>query len=123
MELLKKLALTALIILFLISIMKDLTEGVVFTDNQATVADQIEEKKQEESPSKKEKANPQKLKAVERKVEPGDTVLSIVEEINQLNEGISIQKIQDDFKILNPGSDPNNIQVDTSYLFPIYDQE
>ncbi|QDP40623.1 LysM peptidoglycan-binding domain-containing protein [Radiobacillus deserti] len=121
MELLKKLVPIVLIILFLMSIYKDLTGGVLLTDNQATVANQIKDEKNETPPSKDNSSKT--IKAVEKKVKPGDTVLSIVEELNNIGEGISIQQIQEDFKILNPGVDPNNIQIEATYLFPIYKED
>ncbi|WP_416827243.1 hypothetical protein [Ectobacillus polymachus] len=55
----------------------------------------------------------------EIEIKSGDTVLSIVEEIN--NKQIpSIEKIVDDFKELNPNQSPGKLKVGKSYKFPIY---
>ncbi|ERN54796.1 hypothetical protein M3689_04610 [Alkalihalophilus marmarensis] len=59
---------------------------------------------------------------VEVVVEPGYTVLSIVE---HLHEGIvpfpaSIQEVIFDFKHLNQGIEPENIQIGETYKFPYY---
>ncbi|MBU8905705.1 hypothetical protein [Desertibacillus haloalkaliphilus] len=53
-------------------------------------------------------------------VEPGYTVLSIVEHLHEGPIAPSIQEIIYDFKELNPGINPDEIQVGETYLFPIY---
>lgn len=53
------------------------------------------------------------------KVKPGDTVLSVVEQLNG-NESVGIQKIVRDFDKLNPGDNASNIQIGQTYRFPIY---
>lgn len=53
------------------------------------------------------------------KVHPGDTVLSVVEHLNG-NESVGIKKIIRDFEKLNPGASANQIQIGTTYRFPIY---
>ncbi|MBM7645773.1 hypothetical protein JOD45_001992 [Scopulibacillus daqui] len=52
-------------------------------------------------------------------VNPGDTVLSIVEKINP-HKSLSIEKVMSDFKKLNPGCKPNKIEIGQSYNFPQY---
>ncbi|MFC7393332.1 hypothetical protein ACFQRG_10175 [Scopulibacillus cellulosilyticus] len=52
-------------------------------------------------------------------VNPGDTVLSVVEKINP-DKSLSIEKVMSDFKKLNPGSKPNKIEIGQSYNFPQY---
>lgn len=53
-------------------------------------------------------------------VEPGFTVLSIVEELNASPVNASIQQIIYDFETLNPKTDASNIHIGKAYLFPIY---
>lgn len=53
------------------------------------------------------------------KIGPGDTVLSIVEQLNP-QQKTSIKQIMADFKHLNNGVDPNQIQIDKVYAFPLY---
>lgn len=52
-------------------------------------------------------------------VKNGDTVLSIVEEVNS-NQIPSIEKIVADFKELNPDQSPGKLKVGKSYKFPVY---
>lgn len=53
------------------------------------------------------------------KVNPGDTVLSVVERLNPKTDLI-ISKVIKDFGSLNPDADPNHIKIGSSYLFPVY---
>jgi hypothetical protein len=53
-------------------------------------------------------------------VEPGYTVLSIVEELHNEPVNATIQQIVVDFETLNPGTSANNIQIGKAYLFPVY---
>lgn len=52
-------------------------------------------------------------------VQPGDTVLSIVEKING-QQTASIQKVVHDFEILNPGVNANKVKIGHHYMFPVY---
>jgi hypothetical protein len=53
------------------------------------------------------------------KVLPGDTVLSITEEINHI-ENLNIDKIKKDFTRLNPGVEINALTPHSFYYFPLY---
>ncbi len=53
-------------------------------------------------------------------VEPGYTVLSIVEHLHQGPISPSIQEIMYDFEQLNPGTKADSLQIGKTYLFPIY---
>ncbi|MHA6250962.1 hypothetical protein [Oceanobacillus sp. CAU 1775] len=53
------------------------------------------------------------------KVKPGDTVLSITEEINHFKT-LEIVKVIEDFKYLNPGIDHQLLEPNQSYYFPLY---
>ncbi|AIE60756.1 hypothetical protein [Bacillus methanolicus] len=59
----------------------------------------------------------------EKQVQPGDTVLSIVE--NRLNGPIpvSISKVVEHFQLLNDGKKPEDIQVGKTYRFPDYNKK
>lgn len=57
----------------------------------------------------------------EYKVRPGDTVLSIVERQKQGAISVPITKLVQDFKALNKGLEPNNIQIGKIYKFPKYE--
>jgi len=54
-------------------------------------------------------------------VRPGDTVLSIVEQLNGKAHSLSIEKIVKDFERLNAGLKPEEIQAGKIYNFPIYE--
>ncbi|HET7579808.1 MAG TPA: LysM domain-containing protein [Bacillales bacterium] len=56
------------------------------------------------------------------KVQPGETVLSIVEQL-QGSKAVGIQKIVHDFEKLNPGVDANEIQIGHIYRFPVYNKQ
>ncbi len=53
-------------------------------------------------------------------VEPGYTVLSIVEHLHDESVPASIEEVIHDFKQLNPNIEPESIQIGHSYLFPVY---
>ncbi|MDT8861747.1 hypothetical protein N0O92_16160 [Alkalihalobacillus sp. MEB130] len=53
-------------------------------------------------------------------VEPGHTVLSIVEHMHEGPISASIQEIVHDFQTLNGGTKPEEIQIGNTYLFPVY---
>lgn len=61
------------------------------------------------------------LQAAKIYVQPGDTVLTVTEQLNHQIKELNIGKIMDDFKLLNPAIDPLKIQPYTSYFFPIYE--
>lgn len=54
------------------------------------------------------------------KVQPGETLISIVE--HQANQSISvpISNLVHDFKSLNPGQSPEKLQIGRTYRFPRY---
>ncbi|PAV29050.1 hypothetical protein CIL05_13805 [Virgibacillus profundi] len=103
MNFLKKLFIYGLILLFIISIYKDLTP---------------------ETPDEIKNNMPVELKlsVLQMKVEPGETVLSIVEKIN--NDSIQLldmEQILTDFNIANPQiKDPYNLKEGSFYYFPVY---
>lgn len=53
-------------------------------------------------------------------VEQGDTVLSIIESKLKGAIPVPIEKIVQDFSLLNKGKKPEEIQAGKSYLFPDY---
>lgn len=57
---------------------------------------------------------------IEVLIQPGDTVLSIAEELNSQLSTLDVTKVMNDFKLINPGIDPYDLQDNTSYFFPLY---
>lgn len=66
---------------------------------------------------KKQDKNKQTFKTYE--VTPGDTLISVVEKLNS-NKNYSIVSMIKDFKSLNPGVNPESIQLGKSYKIPLY---
>jgi hypothetical protein len=57
------------------------------------------------------------------KVNAGDTVLSIVEQLAQDSVPVPIQQVVKDFKTLNNRISPEDIQIGREYKFPLYKRE
>ena len=55
------------------------------------------------------------------KIKQGDTVLSVTEEINDLDY-LDIQQIINDFEKLNPGVDTESLLPNSFYYFPLYNE-
>jgi len=60
---------------------------------------------------------------MEVEVKPGDTLLSIVEELNEGKKMSSIESVIKDFEMLNPDSEAALLQIGKTYKFPIYTNE
>jgi hypothetical protein len=60
------------------------------------------------------------IAAFEAEVEPGETLISIVEGHIKKPLPVSIDELIGDFKSLNPGQSPEKIQIGASYQFPDY---
>jgi len=102
----KKIIIYALIFLFLLSIYKDLNSGSLLSNLDT---------KQETVPIND-------YKAVYLKVQHGDTILSIIERINEKNmDRMDITQIMEDFELLNPNILPEEVKVDHYYYFPTYE--
>ncbi|WP_409270671.1 hypothetical protein V1499_14895 [Neobacillus sp. SCS-31] len=55
-------------------------------------------------------------------VQPGQTLLSIVEDRRGKSLNVSIDKLIADFKMLNPGVSPELLQIGKEYQFPDYER-
>src|SRR5699024_2427952 len=106
MDFLKRLCIYMLSLLLCISIYKDMTEGTLRLMNN---------EKQDENITN------ENASIIKVKLQPGETVLSITEEINNFsNNQIDIPQILADFKHYNPNSNPNHLQVNKYYYFLQY---
>ncbi|HLS07964.1 hypothetical protein [Lentibacillus sp.] len=104
----KKILVYVFVVLFLVSIHRDLTIG--------TPLDSKSDGQHDNPMVEEEQAN-----AVKISVNKGDTVLSIVEELNEQNDReLDIPQIMTDFKALNPGVEPLHIESGDDYYFPLY---
>jgi hypothetical protein len=106
----KRFMFVCLFLLVLYTMYYDLRVGTLPYMSEATPASVQSEAQEEES------AHVKKVK-----IAAGQTVLSVVEHLNQSVE-VSIEKIVADFKRLNPGVNPNDIQTGKVYAFPIYSE-
>lgn len=108
MYMLKKCSLYLLMFLLLSSIYHDITSGSLPNVNTNPDHGETMQIHQEKV-------------LVKRKFQAGETVLSIIEKINQdkLHE-LDMTKIINDFKQLNPDVDPFNLQPNESYYFLVY---
>lgn len=55
-------------------------------------------------------------------VQPGDTLISVVEQQMKKPLPVSMTKLLHDFQTLNHGQSPEKIQIGQIYRFPIYSQ-
>ncbi len=101
-----KLCIYILCLLVILSIYKDLTRG---------------EEESSYSPPLENSETIHDTLFMHRTVQPGDTLLSIVEEIHQ-GEDISLhfEQVIQDFKDLNAGVNPYELTIHESYYFPVY---
>lgn len=109
MDSFKKTSLYILVFLILLSIYKDLTIGsLVVNESHSEVNTPINSIETD-------------IKTTKIKIQPGDTVLSVIERVNHddLNH-LDIQKVVDDFKQLNPLVNPYDLEVNQYYYFPVY---
>ncbi|SFD54663.1 hypothetical protein SAMN05216238_102158 [Lentibacillus persicus] len=111
MNTINKVILYIFLFLFLLSVHHDLTAGT-YGNNKP------------EGPNKTQTQRMMKEEQIEiLKVQAGhgDTVLSIVERINEgHSESLDISRIMKDFKLLNNDVKPTEIQAEEYYYFPLY---
>ncbi|GGN66111.1 MULTISPECIES: hypothetical protein [Oceanobacillus] len=55
------------------------------------------------------------------KIKHGDTILSVTEEINELDY-LDVQQVINDFEKLNPGVDTESLLPNSFYYFPLYNE-
>ncbi|MBB6454291.1 regulator of sigma D [Salirhabdus euzebyi] len=125
MKLYTKLLLFFFLILFVKSIISDLTVGTAVQASPPTKEEHVEKNDHVQKDVSQSELDPleEEIKPYEvviRKIQGGDTVLSIAEELN--TKISSIQTLLDDFKDLNPNTDPHQIKIDETYFFPVYKQ-
>lgn len=108
----KQLVAFLLFILIAYAIYIDLTVGTIPNTHSAKV--------EAEPASAIVKPTETSIPVFEATVKPGDTVISIVEHHIKKPLPVSINDLIDDFLKLNPGKDPEKIQIGTTYLFPDY---
>lgn len=104
---LKRAFSTIFVLLILYAVFTDLTSGTL----------PIPEKKQEETVE-----TTTTYKYFEVTVQPGDTLLSLIESQGFFPEHIPIERIVEDFIYLNNGIKPEQMQPGQIYRIPYYDE-
>ncbi|MTT33171.1 hypothetical protein GMB86_14295 [Terrilactibacillus sp. BCM23-1] len=107
----KHLVITGIIILLVWTSYTDLTSGTLSTPSTAEAESQ--------QSSAKETVKEQKLMYKTVQLTPGDTLLSISENLNPATIP-SIERVIQDFKKLNPDVSPTKLKPGQQYNFPIY---
>ncbi|MBM7693315.1 hypothetical protein JOC77_002755 [Peribacillus deserti] len=94
----------------------DLTSGTLpVKSTMAAIA--LDKKPDPSAPAK----NSSDIRHTEIVIKPGDTILSIIEQQEgKINE--PIEKIISDFRALNKGKAPEDIQIGKKYKIPVYTQ-
>ena len=106
MQFIKRVSIYLIFLLLFVSIYKDLFAS---SENYSSkVPEQL--------------AFTEELTGIKTRVHAGDTVLSVVEELNKDNQILKtdITQMIADFKKLNPHIDPYNLQSNHFYYFPLY---
>ncbi|MBU8789442.1 hypothetical protein [Oceanobacillus caeni] len=102
----KRLILYMFIILLVASIYKDLSLGDDMINQYQDIETFITKDSQ--------------YTIIKVKVEWGDTVLSIIKDLNEGKIKVPFEKIINDFQELNPNIDPNSMEPENYYYFPLY---
>jgi hypothetical protein len=120
----KRMAVFFGIIILLYSVYYDLNKGTLrLLYKEATVAttqpqEKVDQRQSPEDSAEKEKT-PSSLSYVEMEVKPGDTVLSLVEDLLDGSIPVSIDRVISDFEELNEVP-PAKIQIGKTYKIPNY---
>ncbi|GGB29191.1 hypothetical protein F3157_00175 [Virgibacillus dakarensis] len=104
----KKSGIYIIIILIIVSIYNDITSG--------TSLSPTEEPRQTNSV---ETIHSKRFKVIKVKVQAGDTVLSIAEEVNSTLSALDMNQILADFKLINRTSS-HQLNIGEYYYFPLY---
>jgi hypothetical protein len=96
-----------------------LTIYVIYIDLTAGTLPQDEPQKPEQSVVTMSNVE-SSVNSFEAEVEPGETLISIVENHIKKPLPVSIEELIEDFQRLNPGLSPEKIQIGSTYEFPDY---
>lgn len=134
----RKLLFTLLVLFITYVIYYDLSAGVLSEPTSIVLLQKKESKQSENTTTtkaiKEEKTEQEQQKSVntgkeeelyyqEVKVAAGQTVLSIVEQIQGGPLPVSISQLITDFQVLNPKTEPEMIQIGKVYKFPVYTEK
>ena len=98
----KRLSLLLLVSLLIISVVDDLSKQQTINEDNRIEA-----------------GNDKEFEIAHIKIQAGDTVLSVTEEINNFDY-LDIDQIMEDFAMLNPGIKAGSLIPNSFYYFPLY---
>ncbi|WP_217586721.1 hypothetical protein [Lentibacillus saliphilus] len=104
-QFIKRMTVYVFLYLLVTSVYHDITTGTGFEQNTT-------------EPSSPSSSTIDDQSVVKVKIRPGDTVLSIMEQIHSDSNKIEIDTIIEDFRKLNPKADPYHLKVGNVYYFP-----
>lgn len=104
----KRISILMLMILTLLAIRHDITKGsLAISEDVLAITNEVT----------------QERLFFEKKVSPGNTLISIMEQHTNHSLSVPISEVIVDFQQLNNGVKPEHMQIGKVYKFPIYDQE
>ncbi|MFD2679975.1 hypothetical protein [Bacillus seohaeanensis] len=115
----KRLVIFISIIILLYSVYYDLSTGTLemITPKQSVTAASETVAEVDSTPEKQEDTQiPYKV----MEVKPGDTVLSMVEDLTDGTLPVTIEQVISDFETLNKKRSPHEIQIGQRYKIPLY---
>lgn len=107
MNFLKRLSVYCVFVLLLMSLYKDIIRESSNKDQLANQEDIFEP------------TLSTSFQVLKIKVEPGDTLLSVSEQINHIDI-LDVEQLIQDFKMINPFVDPFALKPNVNYYFPLY---
>jgi hypothetical protein len=115
----KRLVIFISIIILLYSVYYDLSTGTLemITPKQSITA---ASKTVVEVDSDQEMEEDTQIPHTVMKVKPGDTVLSMVEDLTDGTLPVTIEQVISDFETLNENRSPHEIQIGQRYKIPLY---
>ncbi|WP_096153378.1 MULTISPECIES: hypothetical protein [Bacillus] len=113
-----RLFIVVLIGFTIFSIYTDITKGTIPTTAQSQETQKAISSLQKNDNTAEEKLNDSLYMIVE--IKAGDTVLTIAERITNGPIPVPINKLIEDFQLLNDNVIPEKIQIGREYKFPIY---
>lgn len=120
----KKILFIIIIILFIASLSHDLTTGTFpnATSKEKTSEETAIEESSQDTNTTDSKQSNKRYEVIQYEVKAGETVLSILEILNENGPPVTINQMLEDFEGLNDQQNPHQIQTNTPYYFPVYRQ-
>ncbi|WP_404428731.1 hypothetical protein [Sutcliffiella horikoshii] len=115
-----RLFIAALILVTIYSIYYDLSSGTIPEPAAPVAAPVPATNTDTETDSSAALTSPSNNLYIEVEIKAGDTVLTVAEKIANKPIPVSITQLVEDFQNLNEGITPEKIQIGKTYKFPVY---